>query len=72
MKIRKISIGTDPMKAMHFQLGSRVMGDSHTVHAIEEFEEGFRIWIVNDINEVMVWKTVNKNMPFIVEHNLDY
>lgn len=72
MTIRKISIGTDPMNAMHFQVGSFVMKGSHTIQYIERTTEGYDIWISNQANETYKWKTVNLFMPVTIEHNLDF
>lgn len=70
--IRKISIGTDPMNAMHYQVGSYVMKGSHLIQYIERTEDGYDIWIRNEANETYKWKTVNNYMPVTIEHNLDF
>lgn len=70
--IRKISIGTDPMNAMHFQIGSTIMQGSHQIQHIEREEYGYDIYIKNGANEVYVWKTINNFMPVTIEHNLDF
>lgn len=72
MTIRKISVGTDPLKAMHFQVGSTIMNGSHTIHTIQRVDGGFDIWILNDAKELIRWKTVNEHMPVIIEHNIDF
>lgn len=72
MIIRKISVGVDPLKAMHYQVGSSIMNDSHTIQYIELSDSGYQIWIRNGANEVVVWKTISLNMPVIIEHNLEF
>jgi len=72
MIIRKLSVGTDPLKAMHFQVGSFIMHDSHQIHLIHRTDDGFDIYITNGNKEVMKWKTINTYMPVIIEHSLDF
>jgi hypothetical protein len=72
MTIRKISVGTDPLKAMHYQLGSYVMNGTHEIQYIELTDFGFDIWIKNGANEILKWKTINLYMPVIIEHNLEF
>lgn len=72
MIIRKISVGVDPLKAMHYQVGSEIMGHTHTIQYIECTDVGYQIWIKNGANEVVVWKTISVNMPVIIEHNLEF
>jgi hypothetical protein len=72
MYIRKISVGTDPLKAMHYQVGSSVMNGTHEIQSIEHTEFGFDIWVKNGANEIMVWKTVNQHMPLTIEHNIEF
>jgi hypothetical protein len=72
MYIRKISVGTDPLKAMHYQVGSNVQNGTHMIQCIEFGEKGYDVWIKNGANEVFKWKTVNPHMPVIVEYNLDF
>jgi hypothetical protein len=72
MIIRKLSVGTDPLKAMHFQVGSFVMNGSHQIESIQRREHGFDIWILNDNKEIIRWKTVSDTMPVIIEHNIDF
>jgi len=72
MTIRKLSIGTDPLKAMHYQVGSNVLGGSHVINNIEYTDFGYDVWIKNELNEIVKWKTINTYMPVIIEHNLDF
>lgn len=72
MIIRKISVGVDPLKAMHYQVDSQIMGGTHYIKSIEISDLGYHIWIKNQADEVLMWKTVSANMPVIIEHNLEF
>jgi len=72
MTIRKISIGTDYIKSMHYVVGQSVLDKSYLIDTIVVNSVGnIDIWISKD-SEIIKWKTINKNMPFIVEHNIDF
>ena len=69
--IRKISIGRDYKNdAMHYSLGQEVFGGHNIVEILEE-DESYNIYIEKN-NEVLPWKTFNKNMAIAVEYNLEY
>ena len=70
--IRKISIGTDLLKAMHFIVGQRVLGDTHTINRIEVSVVGYDVWIINDDNEIVKWKHINQYVPVTVEYDLNF
>lgn len=72
MIIRKLSVGTDPLKAMHFQLGSSIMNGTYEIHAIIMTDSGYDVYISTQSNEVLKWKTINLYMPVIIEHGLDF
>ena len=72
MTIRKISIGTDYKNSMHYVVGQDVLNKTYSIEAIvynKDFD--IDIWIVKN-DEVIKWKTINKTIPFIVEHNIDF
>jgi hypothetical protein len=72
MTIRKISIGTDYIKSMHYVVGQSVLDKSYIIDTIVYTRDlDVDIWISKD-SEVIKWKTINKSMPFIVEHNIDF
>lgn len=72
MTIRKISIGTDYIKSMHYVVGQSVLDKSYIIDTIVYTKElDVDIWISKD-SEIIKWKTINKSMPFIVEHNIDF
>jgi len=75
MDIRKISIGPDYKgSAMHYIVGHKVLGETNSIHLIKfEPETGdVKIYIINEKEEVMLWKSFNQNMPVSIEFNIDY
>jgi len=69
--IRKISIGRDYKNdAMHYSIGQEVFG-GHTITEIIEEEDSYNIFIMKN-EEVLPWKTFNKNMAVAIEYNLEY
>jgi len=69
--IRKISIGRDYKNdAMHYSTGQEVFGGHRIVEILEE-DESYNIFIEKN-DEVLPWKTFNKNMAIAVEYNLEY
>lgn len=70
--IRKITIGIDPLKSMHYVCGQKVIDNNYSIQSIELCEDGSAMIYVEKDNEVMIWKRVNKNVPFSLENNLDF
>lgn len=69
--IRKISIGRDYKdNAMHYSIGQQVYG-GHIISDILEEEDKYSIYITKN-NDVLSWKSFNKNMGISIEYNLDY
>ena len=69
--IRKISVGRDYKdNAMHYQIGQEVYGN-HTITNILEKDNDYQIYIKKN-KEVLLWKSLNKNMGISIEYNLDY
>jgi hypothetical protein len=69
--IRKISIGRDYKNdAMHYSVGQEVYG-GHKICDILEEEDNFIVYIEKQ-NEVLPWKSFNKNMAISIEYNLNY
>jgi hypothetical protein len=69
--IRKVSIGTDYKdNAMHYSVGQEVYG-GHRISDILEKKDSYCIYITKN-QEVLLWKSFNKNMGISVEYNLDY
>jgi hypothetical protein len=74
MDIRKISVGPDYKgSAMHYIVGQRILGDSNEIHLIkfDEAKNSFKIFIINDKLEVVLWKEFNSTIPVSVEYNIN-
>jgi len=74
MDIRKISVGPDYKgSAMHYIVGQRILGDSNEIHLIkfDEKRNSFKVFIINDKLEVVLWKEFNSTIPVSVEYNIN-
>lgn len=71
-EIRKITIGVDYKNSMHYVVGQDVLGGSYSIHAITFDDLGYFVWIENKDKEIVVWKNINKNLPIVVEFNINY
>lgn len=75
MDIRKISIGPDYKDgAMHYIVEQKVLKDSCTIHLIkfDEQKGSFKIYIINEKYEVMLWKEFTHTVPVSIEYNIIY
>lgn len=75
MDIRKISVGPDYKGgAMHYIVGQKVLNDTHTIHLIrfDESSGDTDIFIINEKQEVILWKAFNGNMPIAYEFNINF
>ena len=69
--IRKITVGKDyKIDSMHYSVGQEVYG-GHTICDIIEEDEKYSIYIKKN-NDILPWKSFNKNMAISVEYNLQY
>ena len=74
MLIRKISVGPDYKGgAMHYIVGQKVLGDTQEIHLIshDDNNQSIKIYIVNDRNEVVLWKEFNNTLPVAIEYNIN-
>lgn len=75
--IRKITIGAEYKNdSMHYTVGKPVARNekmkSFILKEILETKEGYDLYIYNSINnEVLPWKTFNKQMAISVEYDID-
>jgi hypothetical protein len=70
--VRKISIGNDYLKSMHYVVGQQVMDKSYSIHQIRINDDGnIDIYIEKDY-EVFTWKRISKYVPVVIEYNLDF
>jgi len=75
MDIRKISVGPDYKgSSMHYIVGQKVLSDSHEIHLIKFIMDtgSIRIYIINEKQEVVMWKEFNYTMPIAIEYNINY
>ena len=75
MEIRKISVGPDYKNgAMHYIVGQEVLDKSNTIHLIKyDSEKGsIKVYIINEKNEVVLWKEFNSTVPVSIEYNINF
>jgi hypothetical protein len=75
MDIRKIAVGPDYKGgAMHYVVGQKVLNDTNEIHLIkyDTDMQSFKIYIINDKNEIVLWKEFNSTMPVSIEYNINY
>lgn len=75
MDIRKISIGLDYKNgAMHYIVGQPVLGDSHWIHLIKynDTKQSILIYIINEKEEVVLWKEFTATVPISIEYNINF
>jgi hypothetical protein len=75
MEIRKISVGPDYKSgAMHYIVGQKVLNDSYEIHLIkfDSDKMSIKIYIINEKQEVLLWKEFNSNIPTAIEYNINY
>ena len=72
-EIRKITIGIDYKNSMHYVVGQDVLGGYYVIHAIISNEEmSYEVYIENKEKEIVLWKEINKNLPIVIEFNINY
>jgi len=74
MDIRKISIGPDYKSgAMHYIVGQKVLGDSNEIHLIKRNDKkNVLIYIINQKEEVVLWKEFSPTVPISIEYNINF
>jgi hypothetical protein len=74
MDIRKISIGPDYKSgAMHYIVGQKVLGDSNEIHLIKiNDKKNVLIYIINEKEEVVLWKEFSPTVPISIEYNINF
>lgn len=74
MDIRKISIGPDYKGgAMHYIVGQKVLGDTNEIHLIklDVEKQSIKIYIINEKEEVVLWKEFTSTIPISIEYNIN-
>lgn len=69
--IRKISIGLDLLKAMHYVVGQQVLDKTYTIDTIRYEGLDITIYIKRD-DEIVKWKSLNSNVPITIEYKIDF
>jgi hypothetical protein len=75
MEIRKISIGPDYKGgAMHYIVGQKILNDTNEIHLIklEDSTQSIKIYIINEANEILLWKEFTHTIPISIEYNIFY
>lgn len=75
MDIRKISVGPDYKNgAMHYIVGQKILSDTNEIHLIKFDSErlSIKIYIINDKQEVVLWKEFTNSVPISIEYNINY
>ena len=75
MEIRKISIGPDYKGgAMHYIVGQKILNDTNEIHLIklEDLTQSIKIYIINEANEILLWKEFTHTIPISIEYNIFY
>jgi hypothetical protein len=75
MEIRKISVGPDYKGgAMHYIVGQKVLNETYEIHLIklEDITQSIKIFIINESNEILLWKEFTQTIPISIEYNIFY
>lgn len=72
--IRKISVGPDYKTSMHYVVGQKVLSEKFEIHKIirDDHDGRIRVYILNDREEVLLWKAFNFSIPISIEFNIDF
>ncbi len=69
--VRKISVGPDYMKCMHYVVGQEVLGRSYVIDSIIQEDTAISIYIRKD-DEIVKWKEFSSTMPVSIEFKIDF
>ena len=60
--------------AMHYIVGQKVLNDTYEIHLIkfDQTSQSIKIYIINEKQEVVLWKEFNSTIPLAIEHNINY
>ena len=71
--IRKIVIGKEyTVNAMNYTVGRKVVQNRYTVNSIIREDDGSVSIYIEDEQEIMLWKTINEYVPFVLEYSQDF
>ena len=69
--IRKISVGPDYMKCMHYVVGQEVLNRTYIIESIIQEDSSISIYIRKD-DEIVKWKEFSSTMPVSIEFKIDF
>lgn len=75
MDIRKLSVGADIKSgALHYIAGQKVLDGSNEIHLIKRDVKtnAIQIFIINEKQEIVLWKEFNSLMPVSIEFNINF
>jgi ribosomal protein S4E len=72
--IRKISVGAEYKNAMHYIVGQKVLGETGEIYHIKHNQDSdsLLVYIINEKNEVLLWKEFRSSVPVSIEFNINY
>ena len=71
--IRKVVIGKEyTVNAMNYTVGKQVVQGRYTVNSIIKEDDGTISIFIEDENNVMLWKTINEYVPYVLEYSQDF
>jgi hypothetical protein len=72
MIVRKISVGPDYMKCMHYVVGQPVLDKTYNIQdIIQDINGNIDIYVVKN-GEIVKWKTFNSTIPVTIEYKIDF
>jgi hypothetical protein len=57
---------------MHYLHGQVVLQGNYKIHLIRQVDTGDIEIFIEKENEVLLWKKINANVPFVVEYSIDF
>lgn len=71
--VRKISLGTNYKDSMHYIVGQKVLGEEYMIESIIQnpVEQSIEIWIKGG-DEIVLWKEISKDVPVVIEYNINF
>ena len=59
---------------MHYIVGQKILNDTNEIHVIklEDSTQSIKIYIINEANEILLWKEFTHTIPISIEYNIFY
>lgn len=70
--IRKISVGLDYKNSMNYIVGQKVLNDTNEIYKIlyDDNKQSIKIYIINEKQEIVIWKEFTSSVPISIEYNI--